>query len=194
MSDRPWWAAVIQWTLWALAMTIVMSWLGKSRFRQRRPEELGTLRHPKSTLIIGVVCFGGCAALTVITGVTDDKTVAWCMTAMFAAFTVTSAAMLLEYFMAKHQVSTEGLHYRKLLGKAGFVEWANVRNIHYGATLKWFRLETSTGEVVRFSIMLMGLPEFARALPEGAPKESMDEQTREILLSTAQGNPPLLWG
>lgn len=194
MSDRPWWSVAIQWALWAIVMTIVMGWLGKSRFRQRRAEELGTLRHPKSTLIVGLVCFGFFAALTVFTIVTDNKTATWWTTAIFAALAAMSVPPVLDYFMAKHRVSGDGLQYRKMLGRTGFVEWISVRNVRYDFMMKWFRLETNCGEVVRVSVMLMGLPEFARALLNGAPNESMDDVTRGILLATAKGNPPSPWG
>jgi len=193
MSDRPWWAIAMQWTLWAIVMTIVMGWLAKSRFRQRRADELGTLRHPKSTLIMGLVCFVFFAALTVITVVTDNKTATWWTTAIFAVLAGMSAPPVLDYFMARHRVSGEGLQYRKLLGQSGFVEWASLRNIRYNFMMKWFRLETTSGQVVRISVMLMGLPEFARALLDGASDESMDEVTRKLLLATAKGNPPSSW-
>ena len=66
--------------------------------------------------------------------------------------------------------------------------------MRYSTWLKWFRLETRSGEVVRVSAMLIGLPEFTRALLDGAPADAVDAGTLEILEATARGNPPSLWG
>ncbi len=54
MAARPLWAIVLQWTLWLVLMTAVMRWLGRTR--ERQTDGAGTLAHPRSTLIIGLVC------------------------------------------------------------------------------------------------------------------------------------------
>jgi hypothetical protein len=193
MNERLWWLTALKWTLWAIVMAVVMGWLGRNRFRPRHKEELGTLRHPTSTLMIGVVCFSFCAALTIYSAVTTDKTASWQTTTLFAGFAAMSALMTLEYFMARHCVSDEGLAYRKLLGSTGFLRWSELKRIRYGSTMKWFRLDAMDGRVVRLSAMLMGLPEFAQALLKSAPAEAMDSDTLQILQATAEGNPPSLW-
>lgn len=193
MSERAWWVGVVQWTLWGVVMTVVMNWLGKSRFRRRREAEFGTLRHPVSTLTIGLVCFGFFGALTIFSATTTNKTATWWTTAVFAGFTVMSVPMLLDYFMVKHRLSDDGLAYRKMLGTTGFLRWSELKKVRYGSSMKWFRLETASGEVLRVSAMLMGLPEFAQALLKSTPTDAMDTDTLEILEATAEGNPPSLW-
>jgi hypothetical protein len=59
--------------------------------------------------------------------------------------------------------------------------------------MKWFRLETHTGQVVRVSAMVMGLPEFARLLLARAPQGAVDADSRLVLEATAAGNPPSMW-
>jgi Bacterial PH domain len=193
MSNRPWWALALQWTLWFVLMTVVMRWLGKNRFQRRRIEEIGTLRHPTSTLVVGLVCFCFFAALTVWSAVTTNKTATWWTTAGFAAFAAMSVPMILDYFMARHRLTDGGLAYRKLAGTTGFFRWSELRSVRYAQMMKWFRLETTTGDVLRISAMLIGLPEFARALLSSAPAGAMDADTRRILEATAEGNPPSLW-
>lgn len=104
-----------------------------------------------------------------------------------------SAPMIIDYFMARHRVSDDGLAYRKLLGTRGFLRWSDLRKVRYGSTMKWFRLETADGSVVRISAMLMGLPEFAQALLKSAPVEAIDAHTLQVLEATADGDPPSLW-
>src|SRR5262245_30655461 len=50
------WAIWVQWGLWVFLMTLIMGWLGRTRDRARPAAEAGHLAHPRSVLIIGVVC------------------------------------------------------------------------------------------------------------------------------------------
>ena len=59
--------------------------------------------------------------------------------------------------------------------------------------MKWFRLESRSGIVVRLSVMLMGLPVFAQLLLSRAPREAIEKNTLSILQATAEGNPPSVW-
>src|SRR5437588_3897018 len=59
--------------------------------------------------------------------------------------------------------------------------------------MKWFRLESQSGIVVRVSVMLMGLPVFAQMLLANALSEAIDLTTLTILQATAEGNPPSVW-
>jgi len=42
--------------------------------------------------------------------------------------------------------------------------------------------------------MLVGLPEFARAVLANVPANVIEPETRPILEATANGNPPSIWG
>lgn len=193
MSNRAWWVTAIQWTLWAVVMALVMGWLGRSRFRRRPITQCSKLAHPPSTLIMGLVCFGFFAAIAIISNVVPNKTTTWWTTAIFVGFAAMSAPMVIDYFMAKHEVSEEGLSYRKLVGTRRFLQWSELTSVRYAPIMKWFRLETKSGAVARISVMLMGLPEFAHQLLKHAPAESVDANTLKILQATAEGNPPSVW-
>lgn len=193
MSDSAWWVSAIQWTLWAVVMALVMGWLGRSRVRRRPIQEATKLAHPPSTLIMGLVCFGFFAAIAIISNVVPNKTTTWWTTAIFVGFAAMSAPMVIDYFMVKHEVSEEGLAYRKLVGTRKFLQWSELRSVRYAPVMKWFRLETKSGAVARISVMLMGLPEFAHQLLKHAPAESVDANTLQILQATAEGNPPSVW-
>src|SRR5688572_4105607 len=169
MSDRTWLHEAIKWSLWFLVMSAVMGWLGRSRMKQRVEREASTLEHPVSTLVIGVVCFVLFAGLAILSNVFANKTTAWWTTAIFVGFAVMSIPVVVDYFVAKHRVSNEGLHYTKLSGAKKYLGWNEVQSVHYSPGMKWFVLKSSKGEVARISVMLMGLPEFARQVLEHAP-------------------------
>ena len=99
-----------------------------------------------------------------------------------------------DYFAARHNVSDEGLRYTRLVGSGGYIRWEDVKKVQFSDAMKWFRLESQSGEVVRISIMLMGLSEFARALLAHTPRESIEKSALPVLQATAEGNPPSVWG
>jgi hypothetical protein len=193
MTDNLSWTTALQWTLWAVVMALVMGWLGRSRFRVRSPSDAGTLVHPPSTLIVGVVGFAFFFGIAVVSNVFRNKTTTWWTTAIFVGFALLSAVVVVNYFMARHEVSEEGLSYRTLLGSQKSLRWSDVRAVSYAPAMKWFRLETRSGDVARISVMLMGLPEFARLLLQLAPEEAVDPDTRQVLQATAEGHPPSVW-
>jgi len=102
--------------------------------------------------------------------------------------------MVVDYFIAKHEVSAEGRFYRKLVvGTTKHLRWSDVRAVRYSPLVKWFRLETRSGDVAGISVMLTGLPDFARLLLAHAPRGAVDADTLHVLHATAEGNPPSVW-
>jgi hypothetical protein len=187
------WGHAFQWTVWGILMALVMGWVARSRFKQRLPSEARQLIHPPSTLIIGLVgllLFGGMAILS---NVFQNKTATWWTTAIFGGFTLLSLYMSAEYFVAHHQVSEEGLSYARVTGARRYLKWSDLRVVKYAPAMKWFRLETRSGDVARISAMLIGLPEFARLLLAQTPRHVIDAETLPILQATADGNPPSVW-
>jgi hypothetical protein len=51
--------------------------------------------------------------------------------------------------------------------------------------MRWFRIETASGEVVRVSALVTGLPEFAGAVLEQVPSYAIDDGARETLQAYA---------
>ena len=93
----------------------------------------------------------------------------------------------------RHEVSETGMSYGKLFGARKHLQWIELRNVSYAPAWKWFRLETRHGEVARISVMLMGLPEFARLLIANAPHGVIEQPALSVLRETAAGQPPSLW-
>ena len=126
MSAKPWWAMTLQWALWSLWMTAMMSWLGRSRLRRRSSADANTLYHPRSTLILGVACLVVFVAFTlffVVVALASKVTAMGWGTALFAGFALLSASSVLDYFMAFHRISDDGLAYRGMFGRTGSLRW-----------------------------------------------------------------------
>ncbi|MBV8033923.1 hypothetical protein [Roseateles sp.] len=152
------------------------------------------MRHPLSTLAIGLVgsvFFGGIAVISNTIG-RNETTNVW-TTSLFLFFFVWSSALVAEYLVARHRLTPEGLYYVPLLNRCGYVRWSNLTSVDYAPVMKWFRLRTADGRTIRLSVMLMGLPEFARHVLAYVPAERMDPGTIALLRQTAAGYPPSVW-
>jgi len=192
--QRDWWIPIVQWTLWGIAMSIVMGWVARSRMKSRPDQPGADLRHSVSTLIlglIGLVFFAGIAVISNTIG-KNSTTSVW-TTLLFLFFALMSMAMVADYFMARHRLTQDGFEYAKLLGRRGEVRWADVRGVEYVTAMKWFKVKTKQGNTVRLSAMLMGLPAFAQQVLLHVSAEQIPEPTRSILVETANGNPPSIW-
>jgi hypothetical protein len=191
---RPWWTTVLQWGLWAVVMTAVMGWLARTRAGPRPSDEAHTLAHPRSTLLVGLICTGFFLALAVLSVLYPGKTGSPLISLAFLGFAALGLPMVLDYRNARHTLTSDGLRYGRMLGNGGTLRWTQVRRVYYSEAAKWFRLELSGGEVVRISAMLRGLPEFAAAVLAQVDPSAIDADTQAVLEATARGELPRVWG
>jgi hypothetical protein len=105
-------------------------------------------------------------------------------------FALLSVPIITSYFIDKHEASESGLVFTTMLGASKCVRWEEVKSLRYAPLMKWFHVEANSGEVPRISIMLMGLPEFARLALARVPPSAIQTSTLEVLRATADGNPP----
>jgi Bacterial PH domain len=174
-------------------MTAVMGWLARARARPRAPQETHTLVHPRSTLVVGLVCAGFFSVLAVWSALFPGKTGSPLISLIFLAFAALGVPLMLDYRNARHELVPDGLRYGKLMGGGGRMRWTDVRTLRYSQSAKWFRLDLADGRVVRISAMLQGLPEFAAAVLTQVPPAAVDADTRTVLEATAQGELPRVW-
>src|SRR5216117_1480954 len=150
-------------------MALVMGWLARSRLRSHTASDRNLLYHPNSTLVVGIVIGGLFLALAVLSYEFPNTTGSLGISLFFAGFALLGAVLVLEYFRVRHRLEPGGLTYQKLLGKGGRLRWNEVASLHYSPSAKWFRIVTIEGQIVRVSAMLVGLPEFARAVLDEVP-------------------------
>ncbi|WP_161630603.1 PH domain-containing protein [Pseudoduganella violaceinigra] len=188
------WIQLVKWVLWGLTMAVMIGWVAKSRLRKRPESERNLLRHPVSTLVIGIV--GVAFFFGIVIGsntVWKNQTSTIWTTVMFIAFGLLPAPLIADYLFARHRVSDTGIEYGRMLGQRGSLNWLDVRKLRYAPVLKWFELDGPSGEKVRVSAMLLGLPEFAHFVLLHVPGQAIDEKTLAILRETEQGRPPSVW-
>jgi hypothetical protein len=119
-----------------------------------------SIRRALSSSGSSVFCFF--AGIAVISNVYANATTTWLTTTVFVGFALLALPIVGDYFAARHEVSEEGLRYGRLFGSGGQIRWADLKSVRFSAAMKWFRLESQSGTVVRISVMLMGLPVFAQ--------------------------------
>ncbi len=189
--NREWWEPILHWTLWGIAMTVVMGWIARSRTKLRPQGEQSMLKHPSSTLVLGLVCAVFFFALFVISNTIgrNDSVTVW-TDLIFLGFTAMGLYVVGEYVVVRHRLTPEGIHYTPLLRRRGFIAWNEISIVDYAPVMKWFRLRTPAGVTVRISAMLLGLPEFARQVLAHIPADRFDVQTAALLRETAAGNLP----
>jgi hypothetical protein len=194
MANGPWWAQILAWGLWFALMSLLMGWLARSRQRPRSGSQPGVLQHPRSVLVLGLVCSGLFLTFALLSLLLPGETGSPLISLFFLGFALLGVPLIAEYVRVRHQLEPGGLRYQTLFGKRGFLPWSDVTCVRYSHTAKWFRIDGGAGEVVRISAMLTSLPEFARAVLEGVPRERIDPKTIPVLESTASGSPPSVWG
>jgi hypothetical protein len=190
LSHESWIRILTGVPMWFVVMTILMGWVARSRMKDKHPN---TLRMPSSYLIIAIVgflLFGGTAVLS---NVYSNGTETWRTTTGFIAFALMAFVLVMECLVRRHQLTESGLRYGRWFGSSRDLRWSELRSVRYAPFKQCFRLEATSGEVAWIAACLMGLPEFARLVLSHAPSESIEDETKEILQATADGNPPPLW-
>src|SRR5205823_6742389 len=99
---RPAWSIALQWALWAAAMSAIMAWLARSRTHTPPATGAQRLAHPRSTLIIGVVCSLLFSGVALASALWPGKTGSLAITALFLGFSALGVPLILDYRNARH--------------------------------------------------------------------------------------------
>jgi hypothetical protein len=187
-----WWEALLRWGGPALLTSLVLAWMQTRRTRARAPGEASRLQHPPRALFMGIGLFVFFAGLVALSFAHDNATGVPLATSIFAAFALLSLLMAAEYYRARYELTADGLNYGRLLGARRSLKWRDVTHVTYSPGMKWFRIETSCGEIARISAMLRGLPDFAQAVLTQVPSYAIDERALAVLKSSSQAELPKL--
>lgn len=194
-----WIGNALFWALWFPAMAFFVAYLARVRLLRPAGLEPGELRHPWTTLALGiggVLLFCGFALVIFLVGPEEfgGQRQQRGMIAIFLGGSTLGIPLVAEYYRGRHRVTDEGLRFQPLLRRGGFLKWSDVRRVRYSQVNKWFRLDGRSGEVARVSVLLIGLPEFARMLLDRASPEAIDVSAMPFLTATRDGHPPSIWG
>jgi Bacterial PH domain len=192
MSDRPWWAHLLQWGLWALVMALVMGWLAKSRRKATVATGAQVLTHPPTTLIVGLACTVLFMFLTALAALYAKDTEGW-TPLVFLGFALLGAPLVGEALRVRHEVRDDGIVYRGLFATHDKIAWDELESVRWSVPMKWLAVKTRDGRTLRFSGLLNGLDALARALHERAPAMRVDESTAKVLADAREGKLPSIW-
>jgi len=188
MSGRPWWEHVV----WLALMGLVMGWLAKARRSASVEGRSRVLRHPPSTLIVGVVCTALFLAVGALSGL-NVKPSEWWVPLVFFAFALLGVPLIVEGVRVRIELKDEGIAYRGLLRSYDSVPWNDIDVATWSPSMKWLVLTTRRGDKLRVSAMLNGLDALALALGERAPTLRMNDVTRQMLADARAGKLPNIW-
>ena len=190
--DLSWSAPFVKWLVGGILMALVTGWLARGRFRSAPRTHRGTeLTYPRSVLLLGLVSVAFFAACTYLS--LPAKTGGPLVASVFVAFAALGTYLVAECLATRHAVRPDGLEYRTLLARRGFARWDEIEAVRYSPSMKWFVVGLRRGRSVRFSALLIGLPEFAQALRARVPPDVIAPETAALLDETAAGRPPSVW-
>ncbi len=190
-GGREWWAALIP-AAGALLTSLVTAWAAASRKRAQAAAAPARMQYPAITGIIGVLVLGALLILAAFVATAGNGAGRPVVAGVFAAFGALGLLLILESVRVWHVLTADGLEFGRLLGPRGSLRWRDVTRLTYSKEMRWFRIETASGEVARISAILTGLPEFARAVLEQVPTYAIDDSARGVLQARAQGPLPRL--
>lgn len=193
-----WLSQLLVWALWFPAMAFVMGYLAKVRMQKPVGLNDGELRHPWTTLAMGVtglVLFGGFALVVLLAGSEEfgGRRQYFGLLGAFLGFAAAFFPVVLIHKRERYQVTEDGIQFQPPFRRGGFLKWPEVKRVRYSITNKWFRVDGINGEVVRISVMLSGLPDFARVLLDHVSEGVIDPSAEPVLKATREGHPPTLW-
>ena len=185
-----WLRALAQGLFWVVSMTVVMRWLARGRQRAAPAAAGGRVQHHAGALVIGVVCTLFFVGVMVVASIWPDEGVNFWFHAFMTGFVLLGAYLVADYRFARHSVSEAGMDFGRPTGRRLAFGWTEVRDVRYSKTWNWFRIELQSGEVVRVSGMMTGLPEFAARVLAHVPAARIDGDSLRMLRDTANGQLP----
>jgi hypothetical protein len=193
MSSRPYWASILQWTLWFALMAGIYHVLDRARMKSAKSGDDTVMTYPRSAVVLSVIFLLLFAALTaLIFFAPAGNSTGWAKV-ILALLLLATLHMTVDCFIGRYTLSDEGLRYVNVFSGERMFRWDELSSLKYAPHMRWFVLTSSQGHVARISVMMTGLPAFARLLMERARNVSIDPATIPILKQTARGELPSMW-
>jgi tetratricopeptide (TPR) repeat protein len=184
-GEREWWAALIP-AAGVLLTSLLTALAAALRKRAQTAAPRARMQYPPSVRAIGAFVLAVLIMLAAAFAVTTESGTGGPVVAgVLVAFGALGLLLIVGSVRVWHVLTADGLEFGRLLGRRGSLKWREVTRLTYSKGMHWFRIETASGEVVRISAILTGLPEFAGAVLEQVPSWAIDDGAREALQAYA---------
>ena len=183
-GEREWWETLIP-AAGLLFTSLVTALAAALRKRAQPTAPPARMQYPESVRAIGTL-LAALAILTAAVAVTAENGAGGpVLVGVLAALAAFGLLLIVGSVRVWHVLTADGLEFGRLLGRRGSLKWRDVTRLTYSKGMRWFRIETAAGEVVRISAILTGLPDFAGAVLEQVPSYAIDDGAREVLQAYA---------
>lgn len=145
--------------------------------------------HPRSILAMGIGFIAGAGAALFAFVAEDAPEVSkssWNYLVLALLF-VPGLWVTAAYCFVRHELSDEGMQFKLSFRPSATFSWNDVEHVVLNRRFGWYRVTLRSGETVRISCLLMGLPEFARTLLQHVPSARVEPSTRLTLEEAAAG-------
>lgn len=189
-----WFSSIAQGLFWVVSMFVVTRWLGRSRLRARPPAESGNMVQPVGIVLLGLTLLLMMVGIMIGSFVWPDADPMplWAYLIVVVMIAL-SLYVIADYYFARHVISDAGMEYGRALGRRARFGWDEVRQVGFNKHMNWYLITLASGVPVRISVMLMGQPEFAKAVLRHVPAARIDATTRTMLYEASNGKLPPVW-
>lgn len=188
-----WLRVLAQALFWVAAMTLTMRWLARGRQRAAPAAVGGRVQHHAGFLVVGVFGTLFFVGVIVAASIWPDEGVNLLFHAFMSCFVLLGSYLVADWRFARHTVSEQGMDFGRPTGKRLAFRWNEVRAIRYGNLGRWFKIELQSGEMLRVSVAMAGLPAFADQVLRHVPAGRIERDTLRMLERTARGDLPAVW-
>jgi hypothetical protein len=171
---------VVGTVLFGLATKLLM---GKRRVPARPGRGGGMMRYPLFVLFMSVFAvLVGLTAL-VVNGVAAFEKDPFSSVFVFIGFPVAGTLCATMYFRVRYALVPGGMRCQPMWRRKSSLSWAEVTRLRflYPSHQRYFCIDTAGDKPVKLSLMLTGLPEFARTVLAQVPAAAIDDETRYAL-------------
>jgi hypothetical protein len=184
-GEREWWETLVP-VAGVLLTSLVTALAAALRKRGQPAVPPARMQYPPSVRAIGAFVLAVLIMLAAAFAATaENGTGGPVVAGVLAAFGAVGLLLIVGSVRVWHRLTADGLEFGRLLGRRGSLKWRDVTRLTYSKRMRWFRIETASGEVVRVSALVTGLPEFAGAVLEQVPSYAIDDGARETLQAYA---------
>jgi tetratricopeptide (TPR) repeat protein len=180
----PRWAMIVLLIAAGLALFVfIMWWDHKDR---EAAEARRIMRYPHYYVFLGSACLGGfgyMAWLGFWNAYLPLRSEGFVAPTLFATL---GLVLVILPLMVRHELLADGASFRRFGVRKVRMKWSDLRSIGYVPFVKWFRLESKSGQVVRVPATLTCMRPFARAVLLHAEQAIADDFTRAVLEETSE--------